>query len=63
MCQEAHKCMGSTGTDRGGSMKNLSMETKTLILLTEKGLDEKKLPPKDPKPKMSVRDFKKLADV
>ena len=37
-----------TGTDRGGSMKNLSMETKTLILLIEKGLEEKKLPPKDP---------------
>ena len=43
-------------------MKNLSMETKTLILLIEKGLEEKKLPPKDPKPKMSVKDFKKLTE-
>ena len=34
--------MGSTGTDRGSSMKISSMETKTLILLTEKGLEEKK---------------------
>ena len=34
--------MGSIGTDRGNSMKSSSMETRTLILLTERGLEEKK---------------------
>ena len=50
----------TTGMSR--LMKSPSMKTITLILLTEKGLEEKNLPPIDPKPKMSVRDFKKLAE-